>query len=402
MTSALTDSPTAPSNPPHGSLQALMGPGLRVQSFATLVETSPAFDIDVLQTCIDAIADPTAKTQAQAAVTALAQANTDLASAKTHGVTWRTVILPDMFSTNTGIQAYGVALKAVLTDLQTKQAALGPNATAEQKVAFLTMALPELKAMEHALTSYSASASSLKDGLNTLVTNLAQDTTNFTQDNTTIQAVAGGESTLIQGLNDEITACHDAINKDIGLIVGGAVVGLAGIGMCVVGALIVVGTVGAGAPVAAGLIIGGVLVAGAGAAMMSVGGIDLHSKQNELSNATAELTAIQGAVSAFTSSSSILTHFAASASDAHAAATQLAAMWDDERSKLTGVAQTVQVAIDSADPTCLDILSLFMSSALDDWAPVAELSHDIDLALTGLSQNQVTSSLQQTSAKAAA
>lgn len=394
MTTTLTDPPAPTAPNPHDALKGILGPGLRVQAFATMVDVSPTFDIDVLTSCIASIPDEGQRAQATLAVNALSQANAHLATAKTHGVTWRTVILPAMFDTNTGIQSYGVALQSVLTDLQTKQKALPADATSEQKIAFLQVALPELNALEKVAETYAANAKNLADQLNTLVTDLSTDVTNFTQDNTTIQNVVGGESGLITSLGGEITACHDAIKKDIAMIVGGAAATLVGIGMCVAGALIVAGTLGAGAPVAAGLIIGGVIVTGGGVALMTIGGKDLHAEQEELANATTELDAVQGAVTSFNGCSSVLGHLVDGATDAHAAATQLGAMWDDERSKLTSLAQTVGIAISSADPSCLDVLGLFVTSALEDWSPVAELSNDIDQALTGLSNSPVNLTAQ--------
>ncbi|HEX8002152.1 MAG TPA: HBL/NHE enterotoxin family protein [Mycobacteriales bacterium] len=383
-------STTTTATPATSSVSAtvrdIVSPGLLVQAYASMVEKALPFDVDVMNNLLNRM---TSDEQAamRPAIDALGAANTHLLSAQGNARTWRTDILPSMFDTNAAIQSYGVVYNKVLNDVESKLAGLGPVPTPAQIDAFLTKTIAELKAVQTVVGSKATTAATLRDKLNTFVTAVTQDHTNFGQDQGVITSVVTGDQGILTSLQQEIDACHAAIKTDTGLIAGGSVAMLVGIGLCVAGGLVVAGTLGGGTAVGAALIVGGIVVAGGGVAMTTLGGLDLEKKQTLLATDMTQLSLVNAAVAGFNSDAALLQNMAEAAASARDAASSLAAMWDDERSKLQAAVAGLQDAIDDSTVDGLAILNVFLDAAKDDWAPVAEVCELIDTALTGVSTN---------------
>jgi hypothetical protein len=112
------------------------------------------------------------------------------------------------------------------------------------------------------------------------------DERNFQAVENIIKATLDGDNGDIKQLQDAIGAINSALNKDNGMIAGGALMELGGILMIVVGVVCEIETFG----VATALVVGGLAVTGGGIALQVVAGKDISAKLTELRDRTVQLS----------------------------------------------------------------------------------------------------------------
>lgn len=134
----------------------------------------------------------------------------------------------------------------------------------------------------------------LMSDLGDFKTDLETDNRNFQDIIADAQQIYSGSGGEIETLNSQIKALKTAIDKNIGIIAGGALATVIGIITIAVGAVGTVFTGGAAVKV----IVAGVIATGTGIAMITVASKDLVEKQKEYGSALQNLAKIKGEMAA--------------------------------------------------------------------------------------------------------
>ncbi len=169
-----------------------------------------------------------------------------------------------------------------------------------------------------------------EDKTQQLIEKLSLFRTDLESDNRNFQTIVANADKIYAGSEGEIAATRKnidaittAIDKDIGLIAGGAVAIVGGIVMIGVGAVGSVVTGGA----AVKLIVAGVLTTVTGVAMVSTASIDLENKQDEYGKALQKMKQLEDEMAALENTKNQFTSLKDNNTNAHAAVENMRKAW---------------------------------------------------------------------------
>ena len=168
-----------------------------------------------------------------------------------------------------------------------------------------------------------------------------------------------GDSGEIKALSKQLDAIHDAMDKDIGLMVGGAITIVAGIAMVVFGAVSEIPSGGA----STALIGGGVLAFSGGVIMETFGAVDYNKLIGKLKEVTEQLAEDKRQLAALKTTKKQVSGFVKGLENAITAASALRAGWQALHADL----QEVITAVDNVDPNVGSWLVAELERAKKDW-----------------------------------
>jgi DNA repair exonuclease SbcCD ATPase subunit len=219
-------------------------------------------------------------------------------TARDHANSWNNTVLPEMIKTNADIIDYANEFASFYETL-VKYAKDVANPESRKKL------VEGLKLLHDTIQKKYESAKGVTDKLSQFHSELTVDNQNFLSDCNTAEVKIAGDDGEIKALSKQLDAIQDGMNKDIGLMAGGAVAIVVGIGMVFVGVVAEIPSAG----LSTALIGGGVLVVSGGAIMETFGATDyskLIEQQKEVNEKLAKdkqqltsLKAIKGQLSGF-------------------------------------------------------------------------------------------------------
>ena len=260
-------------------------------------------------------------------------------TARGHADNWNVTILPFMSKTDADIIDYANKFDAFYGDL-VKYAKDVKNPESKKKlVEGLQLLLSTIKQKD-------ANVEAVVKDLSTFHKDLNTDYQNFTADVNLAAIKIEGDSGEIKSLNRQLDAIHTAMQKDIGLMAGGAVVVVAGVAMIVFGALSEIPSGGASTV----LIGGGVLVVSGGTIMETLGSTDYSSQIDEQRRVQEQLAGDKIELAGLKTTNAQVTGFMDGLAGAITAATDLKAAWqslDADLEELITAIKDVDTSISS-------------------------------------------------------
>lgn len=274
-------------------------------------------------------------------------------TARGHANNWNSTILPLISKTDADIIDYANKFDSFYNDL-VRYAKDIRNPESKKKL------IEGLNLLGLTIKQKDANVQAVVNDLGTFHKNLETDSQNFQADVNQAAVKIEGDSGEIKALSHELDAIHDAMNKDIGLMAGGAVMVVAGIGMIVFGAISEIPSGGA----STALIGGGVLVVSGGVMMETLGGSDYSSQIDKQRKVEEQLAGDKIELAGLKTTKNQVKGFVDGLADAITAATSLKAAWQTLDSDLTGLITAIQdVDPNSPQTWLLDELN----SAKLDW-----------------------------------
>ena len=195
--------------------------------------------------------------------------------------------------------------------------------------------------------------------LSTFQANLNKDDANFAKDANTAAVKIEEDSGEIKALSKQLDAIQDAMDKDIGLMVGGAITIVAGIAMIVFGAVSEIPSGGA----STALIGAGVLVVDGGVIMETLGATDYNKQIGKQKEVTEQLAEDKQQLAALKTTKKQVSGFVKGLENAITAASALRAGWQALHADL----QEVITAVDNVDPNVGSWLVAELERAKKDW-----------------------------------
>ena len=200
---------------------------------------------------------------------------------------------------------------------------------------------------------------------------LATDYQNFAHDAENAEAKIDGSSGKIKALKDEIDAINKAMNKDIGLMAGGAVLITAGVAAIVIGVVAEIPTAG----VSTALVGGGMLGIAGGALLETFGAVDYSDKIDLLKDVTEMKSKEEAELAALRYTDSHLLSFNKAISSAKTATEALREGWLNLASTLSEVIQAIEKA---ADPKLSGEFTVAeLQTANKDWKDALQLAKQL-------------------------
>ncbi|MGC5365449.1 HBL/NHE enterotoxin family protein [Streptomyces sp. DT24] len=368
------------------ALQESHGPGLAVQTYAQLVRSSldmKVNDLENIKTFTDELGEAGTKVATEG-LAALKKINTHLTTAREHAQTWNDKILPELIQTNEDVRGYSREF-SVLGDAALRKLRDAKDKPEDVMKAALSDASGKLQALSDAIDQRAKHVQDLSTPLAAFQKGLQEDAKAFTEDKTTVEAALTGDQSWLNNVSKEIDALHDGIAKDNWEIAGGSLMIAAGVVTGVVGGILI--ATGVGAPVGLAVIGVGVCVAGGGTALVTVAGIDLHKKQQELADNQRRLTLLKACVSSFKTSESAVTKLSSAATAAATGAEDLYKAWVSLGSQLKETVEMIGDAIQAGGgklKDALDTVALMFQAAVTEWNTALDTSKNIATALSGL------------------
>jgi non-hemolytic enterotoxin B/C len=206
------------------------------------------------------------------------------AIARKHANNWLNNVNPSMLKTNNDIVDFANQFDAYYAPLVT----LAKNIQAGDKSARTTFA-QGLSDLRNAINKKENNTITIVSDLNKFHDELTTDYRNFQADDKTAKDKITGDKGEIAALDDQLTAIHDAMNKDIGMIAGGCVGTVVGVCMVVAGAALEFETAGA----STALIVAGLGVAAGGASTTIIGSVDYSHQVSKLKSTTSKLNHVK-------------------------------------------------------------------------------------------------------------
>ena len=195
--------------------------------------------------------------------------------------------------------------------------------------------------------------------------NLSSDFQNFLSDVNTADAKILGDSGELSTLKKEIEADNDALDKDIGLMAGGAVAIALGTVLIIAGAFAEIPTCGGSTP----LVVGGVVTLMSGAGMEIAGSVDFTKKVDQMKQLSEKLNDIQAELLGLQTTKMQVAGFMKALSSSITAATDLKAGWQ----ALDADLQELIIAINDVHPgLTTDWLLDELKRAKLDWKEALE------------------------------
>ena len=257
--------------------------------------------------------------------------NAGLITAQTHANNYLGVIQPSIINNLGNISNYYALLSALPVAL--------PAGSSEAAW------IANLQAVQAQISSYQQSCGLITTDLTTLNSNLGTDSGSFNSTVTKLNAAVSGDNGVLTKINDNI----NSIDKSIGgCIAGTALSGLAiagGVFMIAVGGITDFVTAGASTP----LVIGGVAVLAAGIGGEVASAITLNNLYNKKSDLLKQKSTLISEVNLASGISSGYLQFAAQATNAMQAVTQMDNAWQSLGSDLGNMAQDLQKGILAPD-----------------------------------------------------
>lgn len=237
-------------------------------------------------------------------------------TARVHGNNWNAAILPLMAKTDADIIDYANKFDSFYNDL-VKYAKDLNNSDSRKKF------VEGLKLLQNTIKKKDANVAQVVKDLSTFHTNLNTDYQNFESDVNTAAVKIEGDSGEIKSLSDQLDAISDAMDKDIGMMAGGAVTIVAGVAMIVFGAISEIPSGG----MSTALIGGGVLVVSAGAVMETFGSADYSKQIDKQKSVKEKLAGIKIELVGLKGTKGQISNFVKALGNAIAAASSLQAAW---------------------------------------------------------------------------
>jgi non-hemolytic enterotoxin B/C len=175
--------------------------------------------------------------------------------------------------------------------------------------------------------------------LSSFRTDLESDNRNFQDIVADADRIYAGSEGEIETTRQTITAITKAIDKDIGLIAGGAVAIVGGIVMIGIGAVGSVVTGGA----AAKLIVVGVITTVTGVAMVAAASVDLQNKQRDYSQALEKLKQLENEMAALENAKNQFTSLKDNNTNAHTAIENMRQAWITINNNFQGLEDSVNI-----------------------------------------------------------
>lgn len=256
-------------------------------------------------------------------------------TARDHANNWNNTILPLMSKTDADIIDYANKFDSFYVDLVKYAKDIKNPESKKNLVEGLNLLLSTIKQKD-------ANVEAVVNDLSTFHKNLNADYQNFQSDVNQAAVKIEGDSGELKALSDELDAIHDAMHKDIGLMVGGAVTIVAGVAMIVVGALAEIPSGGA----STALIGGGVLIVSGGVIMETMGSTDYSNQIDKQKDVQEQLAGDKIELAGLKTTKHQVTGFVAGLANAIIAATSLKAAWQTLDADL----QELITAIKDVDP----------------------------------------------------
>ena len=274
------------------------------------------------------------------------------ANARQHASNWNNNILPLLSKTNADIIDYSNQFTSFYEQL-VKFANDIKNPESRKNL------LQGLKLLSSTITQKDKNVQHVNNQLSTFQANLNKDDANFAKDANTAAVKIVGDSGEIKALSKQLDAIQDAMDKDIGLMAGGAVTIVAGIAMVVFGAVSEIPSGGA----STALIGGGVLVANGGVIMETLGATDYNNLIKKQKEVTEQLAEDKQQLAALKTTKKQVSGFVKGLENAITAASALRAGWQALHADL----QEVITAVDNVDPNVGSWLVAELERAKKDW-----------------------------------
>lgn len=256
-------------------------------------------------------------------------------SARDHGNNWNNTILPLMSKTDADIIDYGNKFDSFYNDLVKYAKDIKNPGSKKNLIEGLNLLGSTIKRKE-------ANVEAVVNDLSTFHKNLNTDYQNFQSDVNQAAVKIQGDSGEIKALSDQLDAIHKAMNKDIGLMTGGAVTIVAGVAMIVFGAISEIPSGGA----STALIGGGVLVVSVGVIMETWGSTDYSSQIDQQKKVQEQLAGDKIELVGLKTTKHQVSGFVEGLSNAITAATNLKAAWQSLDADL----EEVITAVKDVDP----------------------------------------------------
>lgn len=275
-------------------------------------------------------------------------------TARQHATNWNEKIVPQMSTTNADIIGYANEFDSFY-DLLVKFAKDSANKDSRAKL------VEGLDQLHKTIGAKKTAADGVVKSLNQFSADLATDGRNFAADYQTAQTKIAGEKGAIKALQDKLDAIHSAMQKDIGLMAGGAAAIVGGSLMIAVGVMAEIPSGGA----STALIIGGGAIAASGAVMEGIGASDYTKQIDKQSDTIKVLEKDKMDVVSMSNIKNQINGFQTAISSALAAVTSLLKGWQDLEADLKEVID----AIVDVDPTITpDWIVAELDTAKKNWA----------------------------------
>ena len=252
-------------------------------------------------------------------------------TARGHANNWNSTILPLMAKTDADIIDYANKFDSFYDNL-VKYAKDIRNPESKKKL------IDGLNLLGLTIKQKDANVQAVVSDLGTFHKNLVTDSQNFQAEANKAAVKIEGENGEIKVLSDELDAIHDAMNKDIGLMSGGAVMIVAGIGMVVFGAISEIPSGGA----STALIGGGILVVSGGVIMETLGSSDYSSQIDKQRKVQEQLAGDKIELAGLKTTKNQVKGFVDGLAGAITAATSLKAAWQTLDADLAELITAIQ------------------------------------------------------------
>ena len=263
-------------------------------------------------------------------------------TARDHANNWNNTILPLMSKTDADIIDYANKFDSFYVDLVKYAKDIKNPESKKNLVEGLNLLLSTIKQKD-------ANVEAVVNDLSTFHKNLNTDYQNFQSDVNQAAVKIEGDSGELKALSDELDAIHDAMHKDIGLMVGGAVTIVAGVAMVVVGALAEIPSGGT----STALIGGGVLVVSGGVIMETMGSIDYSKQIDKQKDVQEQLAGDKIELTGLKTTKHQVTGFVDGLANAIIAATSLKAAWQTLDADLEELITAIKDVDPNIPPTWL-------------------------------------------------
>ena len=224
-----------------------------------------------------------------------------------------------------------------------------------------------LKVLEKNIQEKQESVDGVQKDMLSFNNDLTADYRIFQSDANTAEAKLTGDNEGIAALQKELDAIHSAMNKDIGLMAGGAVAVVGGVALMVVGIAAEIPTAG----VSTALVGGGMVLLAGGVLLETLGASDYTTQVGLLKGVAEMKSKEETELTGLTHAKTQLMGFTTALSAAIQSVSTLRAGWLSLGSTLGEVIQKIE----NVDPTISGaIIVAQLNTANKDWAAALELA----------------------------
>jgi non-hemolytic enterotoxin B/C len=278
-------------------------------------------------------------------------------TAQTHATSWLNVVSPQMIQTNTDLLDFAHNFNNFYTPLVNLASNINTGNNRALFIQGLQILITKIQGHQ---TNAQAALTAVEGFSGALDTDLG----NFNNDLTTGTSIYEGDHGEVKELTKANDALQDAMNKDMAMIAGGAVMIVVGGLMVAVGALAEIETAGASTV----LIVGGLAVAGGGGAMIGIGAKN-YSDSLATYKANVQTIATDNAeMAALTVANHQITALTSAGATAQTALSAIVTTWQTLGTQYNAVIDEMQTGVNPDDGP---FLLAELATAKNDWDDVA-------------------------------